>query len=286
MDVNSMTFGIEIECLLPTVKIAELRILIGGYHRGCQIPGLPVGWTAQRDGSISGEAGFTGLEVVSPVLSGADGVRQVLAVLAYLNSNGAKVNRSTGFHVHVGWNGSAEQTQALAYLVSNYETAIFASTGTKSRQTGSYCKGIQNDFYFIDQVKNTCHPHLISDRYHILNLANIAMGRPTVEFRAFAGTLNVVKIFGYIRICLGLVERAMTQKKKTIWKAKPLFSRKDPTWNPELEAGRTQIGRLFSGLGWARQEGHKYGNLVGEGIPDLKASVAKLKEMAKKYDAQ
>ena len=35
MDVNTMTFGVEIECLLPAGRVA-----VGGYHRGIELVSL------------------------------------------------------------------------------------------------------------------------------------------------------------------------------------------------------------------------------------------------------
>src|SRR5262245_33404466 len=99
IDVNDLTFGIEIETAMPHGVVR-----VGGYHYGTQVPQLPEGWKAERDGSIRCPAGHEACEIVSPVLKGDDGIRQVVQVLAWLKSAGAQVNRSTGFHVHVGWN--------------------------------------------------------------------------------------------------------------------------------------------------------------------------------------
>ena len=49
---DQLTFGIEIEGILPTDVIMREDIRIGGYHRGIQVPGLPEGWKAERDESI------------------------------------------------------------------------------------------------------------------------------------------------------------------------------------------------------------------------------------------
>src|SRR5262245_13438734 len=94
MNANELTFGIEIECLIPAANAPQ----VGGYHAGRQIEDLPTGWNAQHDGSIRTRRGYVGVEVVSPVLSGPDGVRQVKFVCEWLASIGAKVNQSTGLH--------------------------------------------------------------------------------------------------------------------------------------------------------------------------------------------
>src|SRR6516164_7580401 len=99
IDVNDLTFGIEIETAMPRGVVR-----VGNYHGGYQVPQLPHGWRAERDASIHCPQGYEPCEIVSPVLKGEEGVRQVVEVLAWLKGIGAKVNRSTGFHVHVGWN--------------------------------------------------------------------------------------------------------------------------------------------------------------------------------------
>jgi hypothetical protein len=134
IDVNDLTFGIEIETAMPRGVVR-----VGNYHSGYQVPQLPHGWRAERDASIHCPQGHEPCEIVSPVLKGEDGVRQVVQVLAWLKGVGAKVNRSTGFHVHVGWNADEETTKRLVFLVSNFEKALFAATGTKSREEGHYC---------------------------------------------------------------------------------------------------------------------------------------------------
>lgn len=143
MNVSEITFGVEFEVILPVGTIAR----VGHYHNGIQIPDLPEGWNAQGDGSIRvSEAGHVGVEVVSPILKGLDGIRQVKLVCLWLQQRGAKVNRSTGFHVHVGFGRTeTEGLKRLVSTVANYEKALFAATGTKAREQGIYCRGVQND---------------------------------------------------------------------------------------------------------------------------------------------
>lgn len=143
--VNDLTFGVELETTLPLGTCP-----VGGYHQGVQVPQLPPGWKAERDGSIHTGPGHMAAEIVSPVLKGADGLRQLQAVCAWLNSVGAKVNRSTGFHVHVGFDGSdLDALHRLVSLVANFEKALYAATGTHHREQGHYCRGIQEDSHFV-----------------------------------------------------------------------------------------------------------------------------------------
>jgi hypothetical protein len=269
MEANEITFGIEIECHVP----ASTMIIPGGYHQGTQVAGFPVGWNAQRDGSIRSGRNRIPVEIVSPVLKGADGVRQILEVVRKLNQMGAKVNPSCGFHVHVGFPDNPAQIDRITHLAANFEKAIFASTGTKNRERGTYCRSIKNT-----------HRHDAGrrSRYHLLNLTNILSGtKPTVEFRAFSGTLNISKILGYVRMCVGLVERALEMKKLPKWDAEA------PQRKRARVGGKGGVTRMCYYLGWTKGRTEKvYGNLFAEGAPALEASKYELLRLAEKYDLE
>lgn len=278
MNATNLTFGIEIECFIPSVKIAELNIRIGGYHAGVQVAQLPAGWNAQRDGSLStSTVGMTGVEIVSPVLSGIDGINQVRTVVAWLQSIGAQVNPTCGFHVHVGGRHlDGKGVAKLVCLVAQFEEGLYASTGTKSRRHNHYCQPVKNNAAyrsFVDADGRNVN-RFNGSRYHVLNLSNLAAGKPTVEFRVFQGSLNVDKIEGYVYLCLGLVERAENHS-----------TSKDFNLGPQSSMvrggeGETTLNRLFSRLGW-KASGRKHGIIDATRLAEIKA---KLFEMANKYD--
>jgi hypothetical protein len=279
--VNDLTFGVELEVTLP-----QGTCPVGGYHHGAQVPQLPAGWRAERDASIQAGPGHTAAEIVSPVLKGADGLCQVKSVCDWLNRVGAKVNRSTGFHVHVGFDFSnAEALHRLVSLVANFEKALFASTGTHSREQGHFCRGIQEDHRFVTAFHATrvARPGLCSDRYHVLNLTNlIGHGKPTVEFRVFAGTTNALKAIGYVRLCLGIVEKALSMKKLPKWVAKTPVATSPIHRKGE---GQTALTRLFYALGWTKgREEHTYGDVRDEELPGVEAVKKELMRLARKYD--
>jgi hypothetical protein len=273
MQANQITFGVEFEITLPVA----VEIAVGGYHRGTQVAWLPAGWNAQNDSSISASAGYRAVEVVSPVLMGEAGIAQVVAVLALLREKGAKINPSCGVHVHVGFAGDAAAMARLVTIVANFEKAIYASTGTKSREAGSFCRSIARHGSAAaaeSQAKDV--------RYHVLNLTNIARGtRPAVEFRAFAGTLNTEKVLGHIFTCLGLVQRALLAARKTNFVAKKPVETSPIARGGE---GQTALNRLFYQLGWTKgRTPTTFGVIEAEGV-NLKRIKAKLMEMAAKYD--
>jgi hypothetical protein len=280
MNCNDMTFGIEFEVVLPS----SVRIAVGGYHAGQQVAELPIGWNAQRDGSIRYGAGEQGVEIVSPILKGQDGLNQILTVLNWLHSKGAKVNSSTGLHIHVGVDRQdAVNLTKIVVCVAQYEKALYASTGTKARENSTWCRSIQNDSQYIARFRDGDADNVCFERYRSLNVTNVlGRGKPTIEFRVFAGSLNATKVITYARMCLGLVERATTLTRKTKWTAKrPVET--SPLHRKGGE-GQTAMCRLFYGLGWTKGQAKQvYGNVPCE--ISIEAGKKELMRLAKKYDA-
>lgn len=271
MNVNDMTFGIEIETTLPAGTIE-----VGPHGAGLPVPQVP-GWLADRDPSIRRSRGRVACEFVSPVFKGAAGLRQLIADLAKIRALGATVNSSCGLHVHVGFDKTnAAASAKLASLVANFETAIFATTGTKNRERGRWCRGLRGYNEPTIAIRNSTY-----NRYHV---ANFGTAKPTVEFRPFAGSLNQDKVVGYVRLCLAMVERAMTAKRTTNWTAKPVAATSPIHRGGE---GQTALTRLYYQLGWIKgRQPHTHGDLSGDGLPTIRNSKRKLMELARKYDAQ
>jgi hypothetical protein len=277
--VHDLTFGVELEVTLPVGCCP-----VGSYHHGLQVPDLPAGWKAERDSSIVAGPGFMAAEIVSPVLQGTAGLRQVQAVCDWLNRVGAKVNRSTGFHVHVGFDrADTSALRRLVSLVANFEKALYAATGTHSREEGSYCRSVQDDARYQRAFRDCLATSSYLARYHVLNLTNLlGYGKPTVEFRVFAGTTKATKAIGYVRLCLGIVEKALRMKKLPKWTAKTPVETSPIHRSGE---GQTALTRLFYGLGWTKgREEHTYGDLQAEELPSLEAIKKELMRLARKYD--
>jgi hypothetical protein len=225
VDIDTMTFGVEIECMLPDRYVRERGIQVGRYHHGVELPApFPADWTAQYDGSLDARSGYTALEIVSPVLKGMADLEQVLQVFTILNEAGAQVNNSCGFHVHVGVRsvlGARASDEGLMvrwvrrmlHLVSVHELGLFAITGKRSRLDNCYCQTIKEQWDRVlettsglEAIMRKVEDH--SERYHTLNLCNLTGGKRTVEFRLFGATLNGMQALGYIITALGIAHRA------------------------------------------------------------------------------
>ncbi len=128
-----------------------------------------------------------------------------------------------------------------------------------------------------------------SDRYHVLNLTNLASGRRnTVEFRVFSGTTSSLKIVAWVRLCLAIVELAVTMRRG----AKFLRSGRENDGGRKKRGGwyRSGVGHtavcyMFYRLGWCKGTvSHRYGDLDDERLPSFKDCKAELVRLGKKYD--
>jgi len=272
VNVEEMTFGVEIETSFPRGEIAR----VGSHGNGIQVSWLPRGWLADADPSIHGSSGdHRGVEFVSPVLSGSAGLRELIAVIQTIKAKGGKINNSCGLHVHVGFDRRNQiALSKLVALVANFEKAIYASTGTKSRESGRWCGGFQRYGNL-----NAAMTHRTDTRYFILNTTS---DKPTVEFRAFAATLKTEKVVGHVLTCLALVEKALRAERLPQFTAKPVKSSSPIARKGD---GQTALCRMFYALGWIKgRETHVHGNLTVEDGPSLKVVKGELMRLAKKYD--
>lgn len=248
MNVQEMTFGVELETVMPLGSVRA-----GGHGRGVQVPWLPTGWLADNDPSVrSDTSGLSGVEFVSPVLKGMDGIRQLCETVDAIKQRGGSVNSSCGLHVHVGFRKDDRPAlERLVSAVANFEQAIYSQTGTKSRENGRWCRSLADAGGLRGAIARGRN-----SRYHVLNIIS---GKPTVEFRAFAGTLSKQKILGHVLTCLGLVEKSQAKPKKTQFKAK---TPKESSPIHRGGVGQTTLCRMFYFLGWTKgRESRVWGNL-------------------------
>jgi len=299
---DAYTFGIEIECLVPTAAIVRLGISIGSYHHGYPLPApFPQGWTAEHDATIHTQrSDETSVEIVSPVLRGAAGIEQVKQVAQTLRGLEAQVNCSCGFHVHVGaasvaghdYAAQAEWVGKLLYQTAMHERALYASTGTSARECSAYCGSVHAEKHTADELRRAPKARkaeALRDaiyngrRYRSLNLTNLFTHKATVEFRWAAGTVEWVKMVAHVQQCLALAERA-TEQTKLDWGA--LASER--TYK-QAGAGARALDRFFYLTGWTkgrRDVGQPQVQMAGwiADLADLKPVKVELKRLAQKYD--
>lgn len=219
------TFGVEIECLFPS-HLNQTRIA-----QALNEAGIPTEaelynhsrrghWKIVTDGSLSANPGTSAYEVVSPVLTGQTGLEQIAKVCTTLTGLGAIVNRSCGFHVHVGVSSALDNAnffKRLTRLYKQHSPQIEAVLAPSRRQDGGnfYCRDfrahserdLENCQSAADVIRLVNGSDPRGDRYYKLNL-NAYFRHRTVEFRQHQGTLDAQKATMWTRFCLKLVAAA------------------------------------------------------------------------------
>lgn len=224
MSYLSNTFGIEIECYLPeggsaVSAAAAITSRLGspcfaeGYNHTTQPH-----WKIVTDGSLGDYA--RGIEVVSPILTGEDGVAALLKVMDALTDYGCTVSRQCGLHVHVGVGSpTIGFFRNILKLYAVYEPVIDAMMPPSRRESRNlYCRSVTSVALeaidraagLDDLLRLLTGRRGTEDRYYKLNLAAYRRHR-TVEFRQHSGTLDGTKAKNWLFLCLRMVESAKTE---------------------------------------------------------------------------
>ncbi|MFL0106058.1 amidoligase family protein [Tenacibaculum maritimum] len=168
-------------------------------------------WKFTTDSSI---IGGNGREMVSPVLSGNEGLKSLRNSCKALRLSAAKVNKSCGIHVHLDVNDfSVPNMRALVKNWFLLEYQFDKMMPVSRRQNNNiYCKSLSSLFTKRELFSNldSCTTineiiNLFETRYVKLNLKSY-LRYGTVEFRHHSGTTMFSKIKNWILICARLVE--------------------------------------------------------------------------------
>lgn len=222
--VGDFTFGVEIECILPqgqSLTSAARAITAAGVPCEHQVYGHSniTGWKIVTDGSLNNYQ--YGCEVVSPVLRGEEGFRQMRIVCDTLTAIRAKVTKSCGLHVHVGV--GTEPIKFFKNLIQLYASseATIDTFMSPSRRlsNNSFCRTLSvnnsrlNNAETVDQIAYAIgqEPGRASyrqrGRYCKLNVQSYWMHK-TVEFRHHQGTVEATKTEHWVRLVLRMCSKA------------------------------------------------------------------------------
>ena len=173
------------------------------------------------------------MELVSPILQGYNGLREVHAMLKTLEDLDCNVDESCGLHIHLdGESLSYRAVKQLTSLYVKYESTI-DSILPRSRRNNSNCKSmcgqrwgsrdygqeaprlerLAQRFDLIESA--TVREELLGifrDRFIRLNLEALH-DHGTVEFRQHGGTLNFEKTIHWIILCMSMRRRAKLVRK-------------------------------------------------------------------------
>lgn len=194
MHASELTFGVEIESMVPLAYVRVGDYQQGSYHHGLPIWTLPQGWTGERDSSIADRRGYAQIEVVSPILKGEPGLVEVVYAADDMRTIGARVNRTCGGHVTFAAPRSHLVRERLGRLLYHYQVTLFGINGREmlNRWRSPYCKPTA-----------TVAPTSPGKMY-AFNWSKPGL----LEFRLFAGTLDAKALIARISACAALIAAA------------------------------------------------------------------------------
>lgn len=225
LGVISGDFGVEIEFIgapqreaarAVAAALGVAHIHVFGYHGStCLDCSRSVSepyreWKIEHDGTVtSGRYPHaTGGELVSPVLNGEDGFRQIMLVTEALRSVGARVSRRAGLHVHVNVTGfNRGQRANLVQTFANVQSAMFSMVA-RSRRNNGYCLplGPQQTADYVNTLRNGRDPSTASRRLALNVAPFVRIG--TYEYRLHQGSVNGKKIVSWVRFLLAFTQYA------------------------------------------------------------------------------
>lgn len=199
-------FGIEIEAynctrekLASELRAAGINVAVEGYNHTTRNH-----WKLVTDSSLTGNNTF---ELVSPVLEGEAGLKELEKVCWVLEYCDVKVNDSCGLHIHMDAADFDLQTWKNLALSYKHLERVIDSFMPQSRRQNYYCKGLSSisaaDIQAAQNI-NDLRAAFGNNRYRKVNLEAYARHR-TVEFRQHSGTTNFTKMENWVRFLNGLI---------------------------------------------------------------------------------
>ena len=206
---GAFRFGVEIECLCPKQSIIDtftrqnVPFNFEGYnHRDNERY-----FKFVSDSSIRG---IDPIECVSPVLSNKDGFKRLEAACKALNEAGARVNKSTGLHVHVSVENMTDKQYCNVFVNYMFLENVIDSILAPSRRRGADCN---EDWCrpLSSKMTKLLECRTISDVYDVYGTRYMAVNpeaynrHRTIEFRQHQGSTDYIKISLWAKFCAKLV---------------------------------------------------------------------------------
>lgn len=209
-NVADRTFGVEIEVVGTPLSV--VRKALDKYGFKTQYEKSYDVWSVVEDVSLSCDDCIDDVpgycyhraEIVSPILTGDEGLFELGFMLKTLREIGAYTNKTCGTHVHVG---------AVDYIGNLYTQAVvmtrYAGLGfdkAAGRVSEDYAP-VMYDAEDIAKYVEECDRGW-GDRYNAINLTNLRLSKRTIEFRQLAGTLDYNTLQRWVCAVTNLVHEA------------------------------------------------------------------------------
>jgi hypothetical protein len=204
--VEFEAYNVERQTLAEKLNHAGINCKVEGYGHDNRPH-----WKIVPDSSLDG---YNTFELVSPILTGENGISELKTVCRVLNECGAKVNKSCGTHVHFDAETLTLQTWKNIFInYARLENTIDRFM-PKSRRSdkNNFCKGFRNFPNFEQNIQNAMNINSIANRviggrYFKINPQSYARHK-TIEFRQHNGTVDFEKISNWIYLLNNLLNRS------------------------------------------------------------------------------
>lgn len=214
--------GRDVQQTLANVLTANgIRAIARGYDHSLLEDSIDV--AVETDSSVQGESRYEGVhwfpvEVKTRILNGiADWERIVPKTLEICRYMGARVNTSTGHHLHLSFDEIRERAtviRSLYNVLHRFDPVLFGLVAPSRRQN-HYCRPLPaGNAKLLHGCRHlACFKRALSsmDRYYGLNMTHLWGTGPRIEFRYHHGTLEPIKARHWLRFCLQLVQHAVTR---------------------------------------------------------------------------
>lgn len=219
--MRELKFGVEIEffganyvTVIEKLRAAGISVADFSGYTHKVVPQ----WKVTTDCSVTGRnTGLDkGLELVSPILYGDEGLDELEKVYEVLNSCGAKVDKTCGTHVHFDISDfTVKNCKNFLNLYYNYQ-GIINYLVPQSRRRNEYCKTLRKGTLvninedFVTSIRQIAD--VMYTRYMTVNLQSyVKYG--TIEIRQHGGTTEFEKMEAWIILMYQLLEVAKQQSK-------------------------------------------------------------------------
>lgn len=235
---SDITFGIELEFVNGNSdaiarELYDMGICSSPRMQRYHSSSVPGKWKLESDGSVTDRRTGRGGELVSPILKDTPETwQQIEKICEVARRHGAQVNSKTGGHVHVSvepLDGKRQRWRRLFKAFAGNEEAVFRLSGgelgsirsgysTYATSTGSELNSAIRTSLPEEGSMAEFRSRLANvgwDKYRSFNLLPFTSGtRPTLEIRAFNGSLTPGVIQANVKTSVGLIhaaERSRTQ---------------------------------------------------------------------------
>lgn len=169
-------------------------------------------WKVTTDGSVTCtgvEGDYTGLEIVSPILYGNEGLDQLETVLEVLNNLGAQVDKTCGIHIHHDISDYTVKNMKSIYnfYYNNKQAIDHIMPRSRRDKKYGYCRTISPAN--IQEINNAGSAediyNALGTRYKTLNIKSY-LKYGTVEFRQHSGSTDPEKIVNWVITTFKMVD--------------------------------------------------------------------------------